>query len=159
MHGCTDARMHAYPQEQVHITRTHAHVHIHIQVSQLGVVAHACNPCTWEWRQKDQEFKASLGYIVNVRPTWAIWHSWGGGGWGRDGSEQWDGSVDKGTYWCPSDNLSSIPRAQIPEGENQRLQIVLWAPRVTALCTYTQTYAHMHAHTHTQSKQMQLKII
>jgi hypothetical protein len=30
----------------------------------LVVMVHTCNPSTWELRQEDQEFKASLGYIA-----------------------------------------------------------------------------------------------
>lgn len=32
----------------------------------LGVVSHSYNPSPWEWRQKELEFKASLGYLVSL---------------------------------------------------------------------------------------------
>jgi hypothetical protein len=31
------------------------------------MVAHGCNP---RWNQKDQKFRATLGYIVNSRKAW-----------------------------------------------------------------------------------------
>ena len=33
---------------------------------------HTCHPNTWEWRQEDQEFKVSVSYIADLRPTWAM---------------------------------------------------------------------------------------
>jgi hypothetical protein len=35
-------------------------------VRKLGRVAHTCNPKTQRQKQKDQEFKASLGYIARL---------------------------------------------------------------------------------------------
>jgi hypothetical protein len=51
--------------------------HIHAQIHNthksnkknsywLGMVAHACNPSTWEGA-KELEFKVILGYIVNLK--------------------------------------------------------------------------------------------
>jgi hypothetical protein len=28
-------------------------------------VAHLCNPCTWEAKERESQIKASLGYIAN----------------------------------------------------------------------------------------------
>jgi hypothetical protein len=36
-----------------------------------GMVVHTCIPSTWlVERQKDQEFKVILGYIVSSKPAW-----------------------------------------------------------------------------------------
>lgn len=38
---------------------------------QLGMVAHIYNPSICE-KQENQEFKASLKYIVDLRKAWAV---------------------------------------------------------------------------------------
>jgi hypothetical protein len=37
-----------------------------MRIDRLEVVANTCNSVTWRLRQKDHEFKASLGYIETV---------------------------------------------------------------------------------------------
>lgn len=31
---------------------------------ELSIVVHACSPNTWEWRQENLEFKATLTYLI-----------------------------------------------------------------------------------------------
>lgn len=37
-----------------------------------GMLGPACHPSTWEVKWKDQWFKAKLGYITTLRPTWTV---------------------------------------------------------------------------------------
>jgi hypothetical protein len=45
-------------------------VTIKILRKELGMVVHTCNPCTWELRQEDLEFEASLDYTASLRLAW-----------------------------------------------------------------------------------------
>jgi len=48
--------------------------HAYYTNSPFSLVAKIFNPM-FRWPKKDQVFKASLGYIVNLKLTWAIWDS------------------------------------------------------------------------------------
>jgi hypothetical protein len=51
-------------------TYSHRVVTIKILRKELGMVEHTCNPCTWELRQEDLEFEASLDYTASLRLAW-----------------------------------------------------------------------------------------
>lgn len=36
------------------------------ETAEPGMVAHVCNSCIWDQKQKDCKFKTSLGYILRV---------------------------------------------------------------------------------------------
>lgn len=40
-------------------------------IPQLDVMVQACNPLG-KWSQDSQEFPVSLGYVVSLKPAWAI---------------------------------------------------------------------------------------
>lgn len=46
-------------------------IHVNTPDKVLGMLVHTCIPALGRLQQKDEEFKARLGYIANSKPLWA----------------------------------------------------------------------------------------